>query len=211
MEKNKNYQKIFKNTLLELDKTHKPTLLLHVCCGPCFTIPFEELKDYFDMTVMFNNSNIYPRQEHDRRLAELKRYISEVCPGIKVIEIAYENLTYNQDLIPFADQAEGHERCRVCFRKRLSYGFDYAEQYNFDYYGTVMTISRYKNAQDLNSIGEELAKKHLHTKWLYADFKKDNGYEKSLLLIKEHQMYFQEYCGCLFSYQKYLEKKIKNT
>ncbi|MFA7032040.1 MAG: epoxyqueuosine reductase QueH [Bacilli bacterium] len=211
MENNKNYQTIFKEMLLKLNTKPKPTLLLHVCCGPCFTIPFEELKDYFDITVMFNNSNIYPRQEHDRRLDELKRYISEVCPSIKIVEVEYDNLTYNRDLIPYADQAEGHERCHICFRKRLSYGFDYAEQHNFDYYGTVMTISRYKNSQDINSIGEELAKHHIRTKWLYADFKKDNGYEKSLFLIREHQMYFQQYCGCLFSYQKYLEKKAKNN
>lgn len=204
-----NYQIIFKNRLDLLDKTKKPTLLLHVCCGPCFTIPFEELKDHFKVSIMYNNSNIYPEEEYTRRLNELKRYVSEVCPEVDIIEVPYDNKTYNIDLEPFADQPEGHVRCRLCFRKRLSFGYDYAEAHGFDYYGTVMTISRYKNAQDLNIIGADLERQHPHTKWLYADFKKDNGYERSIQIVKAHNMYFQHYCGCIYSYQKFLEKKTQ--
>ncbi|HNX16311.1 MAG TPA: epoxyqueuosine reductase QueH [Bacilli bacterium] len=184
---------------------------MHTCCGPCFTIPFQELQPFFKISVMYNNSNIYPKEEYIRRLEELKRYLAEIGSDIELIEEPYDNATYMKDLIKYGDMPEGHERCRACFRKRLSAGFDYAESHGFDYYGTVMTISRYKNAQDINSIGEELEKNHCYTKWLFADFKKDNGYEQSLLIIKEHQMYFQEYCGCIYSYQKYQEKKVKNN
>ena len=202
-----NFQKKFE---IEVEKIKnsgkKATLLLHACCGPCFTIPYELLKDYFDITILYNNSNIYPKHEHDRRLEELKTYVKEIGANIKVIETKYDNDTYNLDLEPRKDDKEGHERCRICFRKRLKEGFEYASKHQFDYFGTVMTISRYKNAQDINKIGEELQKEYPTTKWLYADFKKNDGYEKSLIIIKEHEMYFQEYCGCKYSYEAYQKK-----
>ena len=105
-----------------------------------------------------------------------------------------------------ADDKEGHERCRICFRKRLRQGFEYAKEHGFDYFGTVMTISRYKNAQDINKIGHELEKDFEPVQWLDADFKKNNGYEDSLKIIQEHEMYFQEYCGCIYSYNAYQAK-----
>lgn len=207
MQKNRNYQKELIQVLDNVKKLgQKPTLLLHACCGPCFTIPYEELKDYFRITVIFNNSNIYPKEEHDRRLEEFKRYLNDISSDIKIIEIPYDNVTYNKDLEPYGYLPEGHERCRICFRKRLSFGFEYASKNSFDYFGTVMTISRYKNAKDINEIGFDLEKQFGPTKWLPADFKKNNGYENSLLIIREHNMYFQEYCGCIFSYKKYQNK-----
>lgn len=208
---NRNFQKIFENNLNLIEKNEKkPTLLLHVCCGPCFTIPYERLKEYFEITLMFNNSNIYPKEEYTRRLDELKNYLSEVAPSIKLIITDYNNNKYNESLEPFALDKEGHERCRICFNKRLSEGYKYANEHGFDYYGTVMTISRYKNAQDINIIGEKLQELYPTTKWLYADFKKHNGYEDSLLIIKKHKMYLQEYCGCKYSYEAY-KNKPKNA
>lgn len=207
MTNNKNYQKVLQNELVLLENAkNKPNLLLHSCCGPCFTIPYEILKNYFNITIYFNNSNIYPKNEYDRRLEEFKKYLSEVAPEIKLIVTEYDNENYNKDLESHASDKEGHERCRICFRKRFIEGFEYAFKNHFDYYGTVMTISRYKNAQDINKIGEELQINYPTVKWLYADFKKNNGYEKSLLIIKEHNMYLQEYCGCKYSYKAYLEK-----
>ena len=210
MENRINFQKKFE---IEVEKIKnsgkKASLLLHACCGPCFTIPYELLKNYFDITILYNNSNIYPKQEHDRRLAELKTYLKEIGSDIKVIETNYDNDTYNLDLEPRKDDKEGHERCRICFRKRLKEGFEYANKHHFDYFGTVMTISRYKNAQDINKIGEELQNYYPTTKWLYADFKKNDGYEKSLIIIKEHEMYFQEYCGCKYSFEAY-QKKLES-
>ena len=207
MQRNKNYQKELYKILEGLKKENRrPKLLLHSCCGPCFTIPYEEIKDFFDITVIFNNSNIYPKEEHNRRLEEFKRYLKEIGADIKIIEFPYDNKTYNIDLEPYKDLPEGHERCRVCFRKRLRVGFEYAKANNFEFYGTVMTISRYKNAQDINKIGYELESEFSPVKWLPADFKKNDGYEKSLKIISKHNMYFQEYCGCLYSYEKYLKK-----
>ncbi len=210
MQKNVNYNKNFLQILDNISKSgEKPTLCLHACCGPCFTVPFELLKDHFKITITYNNSNIYPEEEYHRRLEEFKRYIKEINADVTLIEFSYDNLTYNLDLEPYADNKEGHERCRVCFEKRLREGFEYASSHGFDYYGTVMTISRYKNAQDINSIGERLQKEFPNVKWLYADFKKNNGYERSLDIIREHEMYFQEYCGCKYSYQAYLSKNSK--
>ena len=207
MENNKNYQKYLEIELENIKKSgKKPRLLIHACCGPCFTIPFDILKDYFDITIMYNNSNIYPKAEYDRRLAELKQYLSDLGVALEIIEPKYDNETYNLDLESHKDNKEGHERCRICFRKRLKEGFEYASKHGFDYYGTVMTISRYKNAQDINKIGESLQKEYPTVKWLYADFKKNNGYEKSLIIIREHEMYLQEYCGCVYSYNSYLNK-----
>lgn len=210
MENRKNYHNLLKKELQNIEISgKKPKLLLHACCGPCFTIPHEILKDYFDITIIYNNSNIYPKAEHDRRLNELKKYLSDLGAKIEVIETKYDNENYNLDLEPRASDKEGHERCRICFKKRLKEGFEYASKHDFDYFGTVMTISRYKNAQDINKIGENLQKDYPTVKWLYADFKKDNGYEKSLIVIREHEMYFQEYCGCKYSYNAYLEKQAK--
>ena len=211
MQNNKNYQKYLEIELENIKKSgKKPKLLLHACCGPCFTIPYEILKDYFDITIIYNNSNIYPKEEHDRRLEELKTYIKTIGENIKILEFPYDNERYNLDLEPHKDESEGHERCRICFKKRLTQGFEYASKNGFEYYGTVMTISRYKNAQDINKIGESLQNYYPTVKWLYSDFKKNNGYEKSLVVIKENQMYFQEYCGCKYSYEKYIIKHDKN-
>ena len=207
MENRKNYQKYLQIELENIKKSgKKPRLLIHACCGPCFTIPFEILRDYFDITIMYNNSNIYPKSEYDRRLAELKQYLSDLGVSLAIIEPKYDNETYNLELEPRKDDKEGHERCRICFRKRLKEGFEYASTHGFDYYGTVMTISRYKNAQDINKIGESLQKDYPTVKWLYADFKKNDGYEKSLIIIREHEMYLQEYCGCEYSYNSYINK-----
>ena len=211
MENNKNYQKLLEKELQNIEKLgKKPKLLIHACCGPCFTIPYEILNQYFEITILYNNSNIYPKKEHDRRLAELKKYVKDIGADLKIIETEYDNEKYNQDLEPRASDKEGHERCRICFRKRLREGFEYASKNGFEYFGTVMTISRYKNAQDINKIGENLAKEYPTVKWLYADFKKNDGYEKSLIIIKEHEMYFQEYCGCKYSYEAYLNKHKEN-
>lgn len=207
METKINYQLLLEKELQNIHKLDKkPTLLLHACCGPCFTLPYEIIKSDFIITIIYNNSNIYPKEEYVRRLEEFKRYIKEINADVKFIEMPYDNATYNIDLEPYADAREGQERCRICFKKRLSEGFKYAKDHQFDYFGTVMTISRYKNAQDINRIGYELEKEYGPTKWLPADFKKNNGYEQSLHIVREHEMYFQEYCGCKYSYEIYLKK-----
>ena len=201
-----NYNKEFEKEIRDLHGfSVKPKLLLHVCCGPCFTYPYELIKEYFDITIIYNNSNIYPEEEYNRRLNELKEYLKAISADIKVIEFPYDNLTYNKDLEPYAEQREGMDRCRICFRKRLGQAVDYAEEHNFDYVGTVMSISRFKNSQDLNKIGLELSKDK-KAKWLPADFKKNDGYQKSLEIVKAYHMYFQHYCGCKFSIRQNKEE-----
>lgn len=209
MEKKINYQKTLQNTIknLEISK-NKPKLLLHVCCGPCSAIPLKQLINYFEITIFFNNSNIYPKEEYDRRLDELKRFISSnEYKSLSLIVTPYEGDNFLSLIEPYKDLKEGYERCRVCFRKRLEEAFVYGVNYGFEYIGTVMTISRYKNAQDINKIGLELEKKYPTGKWLCADFKKNNGYEDSLIICKENNLYFQEYCGCKFSYLAYKSKR----
>ena len=194
-----NYQKEQEKLLKVLkEKGEIPTLLLHVCCGPCFTYPFKLIKDYFKITIIYNNSNIYPEEEYNRRLNELKGYLKAISADIEVIEFPYDNLNYNKDLEPYADQREGMDRCRICFRKRLGQAIELADERGFDYVGTVMSISRFKNSQDLNKIGFELSSGK-RVKWLPADFKKNGGYEKSLDIVREYGLYFQHYCGCKFS------------
>lgn len=212
MEAKINYQAILEEKLRKIGINEvKPRLCLHACCGPCFTLPYEIIKDYFDITVIYNNSNIYPKEEHDRRLSEFKKYIKDISAKIEFVEFPYDNLTYNKDLEPYANDYEGNERCRICFRKRLKQGFEYAKEHGFDYFGTVMTISRYKNAQDINRIGHELEKEYSPVQWLDADFKKNDGYQKSLKIVREHEMYFQDYCGCLYSYNARQAKKNSNN
>ena len=194
-----NYQKEQEKLLKALkEEGEKPTLLLHVCCGPCFTYPYEIIRDYFKITIIYNNSNIYPEEEYNRRLNELKGYLKAMSADIEAIEFPYDNTTYNIDLEPYAEQREGMDRCRICFRKRLGQAIDYAEEHNFDFVGTVMSISRFKNSQDLNKIGLELSEGK-RVKWLPADFKKNGGYEKSIDIVRQYGLYFQHYCGCKFS------------
>ena len=205
MENRKNYQKILQNTIENLN--NRPQLLLHVCCGPCSTIPLKILKEHFDITLFFSNSNIYPKEEHDRRLEELKTYlIKSHNEDIPLVINDYDGESFHHILEPYKDLKEGYERCRICFKTRFIQGFEYAYKNGFEYFGTVMTISRYKNAQDINKIGEKLQENYPTVKWLYADFKKNNGYEDSLIICKDFDLYFQEYCGCKFSYLAYLKK-----
>ena len=205
-----NYQKKFEKIIESLQNSgEKPKLLLHACCGPCFTYPFELIKNHFDVTVIYNNSNIYPEEEYIRRKEELKKYIHDLGVDVKVIELPYDNATYNIDLEPFKDEPEGGKRCYHCYEKRLAFGYRYASEHGFDYYGSVMSISRYKNSQYINEIGERLQEQYPNVKWLYADYKKNDGYQKSLAIVREHKMYFQEYCGCKYSYEKW-QKKLES-
>lgn len=202
-----NYHQLMKETIASL--TYKPKLLLHVCCGPCLCIPLTYLNDHFDITILYNNSNIYPKKEYERRLEELKRYLKDINIDINIIEPKYDNDSFNLDLLPYKDEKEGSTRCFICYKKRLKEAFEYASENGFDYVCSVMSISRYKNAEKLNEIGYSLETMFPNIKWLPNDFKKENGYENELLICKKFNLYFQEYCGCKFSYENYLKKLKK--
>ena len=175
-----------------------PTLLLHACCAPCSSYVIEYLSNYFRLTILFFNPNIGEREEYSYRRDELKRLISEMKTKYPVSFIDGE---YNPQ--EFYDVAKGLEnepergkRCSKCFSLRLNYTASVAEKEGFDYFATTLTLSPLKNAEVINSIGEKIECK---SKYLPSDFKKKEGYKRSIVLSKEHNLYRQNYCGCVFS------------
>ena len=209
MEK-KNYDKwmqeiIEKNQELEI----VPTLLLHTCCAPCSSAVIERLSKYFRITVFYYNPNIEPLEEYLKRKEEQKRFLSEVTTPypISFLDCDYEHEEFIQLSKGLENEKEGGPRCLKCYRLRLLKTALKAQELHFDYFGTSLTVSPYKNAQVLNQIGEELQKK-FNVKYLYSDFKKRNGYKRSIELSKDYHLYRQDYCGCSFSKaQREQEKK----
>ena len=201
------YYRMMEEKLREIKKLDKkPTLLLHSCCAPCNAYPLVLLIEYFDITLMYNNSNIYPNEEYNRRLNELKTYVNYLNKkhnvNITFIDTTYNNEEYNKILEPYKDQKEGLDRCKLCYKTRMNEAYKYASEHNFDYFTTVMTISRQKNSIVLNNIGLELEKLYPNTKYFISDFKKNKGIDKGLEIAKEHNMYRQDYCGFIYSYNK---------
>jgi hypothetical protein len=188
-------------TIRERFKDRKPKLLLHVCCAVCASFPLEALHDVFDLTVFFNNSNIWPKEEHDRRLSELYRYLSETDPTIPVIEVPYDNEAYMEKLAPMKDDPEGFGRCFYCYAVRMNLAFRYAEEHGFDYVTTVMSISRQKDSQKINEIGRSLQRLHPSVRYFFSDFKKGGGQIRQGELVKAHDLYRQDYCGCQYSWE----------
>lgn len=182
----------------------KPTLLLHSCCGPCNTYPMEYLSQYFQLTLFFNNHNIYPYSEYKRRFDELLNYVRlfEKKQNIKIemiLPLDYRNETYSEKLRLFANEKEGGRRCNMCFALRLSESMMYAAKNKFEYIATVMSVSRHKNALAIHDIASKLVLKFPDLKYLPSNFKKGNGYNRGIEISKEHNMYRQDYCGCQFS------------
>lgn len=203
MERKINYFKKSLEEIKTLNKEQKPSLLLHACCGPCSCYPLIFLCEYFDVTILYNNSNIYPYTEYDRRLNELKVVLSKLKSDynldVKLIIKDYNHELYIEDLLPYKDLKEGGSRCVLCYTKRMKEAYDFAEENNFDYFTTVMTISRQKNSQILNNIGKSLELIHSKTKYFYSDFKKNKGIDIGQDMAKKYNLYRQEYCGCEFS------------
>ncbi len=192
-----NYHKVFLEQIASL--TTKPTLLLHVCCGPCASNVIKELRQYFIITIYYSNSNIYPLQEYQRRLQELLHFIEEFDPTIKVIEHPYDAKYWLQQVD--GSSPEGGKRCYQCYELRMKDAYRYASNHRYDYWTTVLSISPHKNSQWINEIGKDLTLNE-HTQFLFSDFKKDNGYYKSVQLAKEFGLYRQDYCGCIYSYKE---------
>lgn len=192
-----------KEMLKELDSLdYKPSLLLHSCCAPCATYPLTLLTKYFDVTILYSNSNIYPFEEYIKRFEELKKYIKEYYPDIKIIEKEYKHEEYMSHLEKGKDMPEGKWRCFKCYSMRIEDALKYASNNNYDYVCTVLSVSRFKNSQAINKIGKSLVKKYPNVKYLVADFKKDKGTEKGIKLAAEASLYRQQYCGCEYSIRK---------
>ena len=180
------------------DLSYKPRLLLHVCCGPCSLYPLYYLKDHFRITVYYTNSNIYPITEYDHRLWELERYLDALDAPIELVVPKYD-VSYQKRLAPYALEKEGLRRCAKCYAYRLKDSYEYAKTHNFEYFSTIMSISRHKNSDYLNYLGNKLEEEDKGPKFLFADFKKGNGESLNKQFNHVMKLYEQNYCGCLYS------------
>ena len=195
---NVNYQTLLEDIIEENKKNCKvPTLLLHSCCGPCSSYVLTYLHDLFKITLLYYNPNIYPKEEFDHRLSEQKRLLG-FFNDVSYMESDYDHQEYLDYVKGLEGEPEGGERCRKCFELRLSKTAELAKEYGFDYYATTLTISPHKNALVINTVGEEMAEKQ-GILWLPGDFKKKDGYKKSIELSKKFDLYRQDYCGCEFA------------
>lgn len=200
MEK-QNYQKIMEEQIKALEGT--PSLLLQSCCGPCSSYVLEVLAQYFKVTVLYYNPNIYPESEYYKRLDEQIKVINSMPfkNEVKLMPCDYDEQEFLSASKGFEGEREGGARCKECFVLRLSKTAYLAKENGFDYFTTTLTVSPHKNAQLLNQIGKELEEKY-GVKHLFADFKKKEGYKRSIQLSKEYDLYRQEYCGCRFSLEQ---------
>ena len=196
-----NYQKILDETIRQNQLNNKvPRLLIHSCCAPCSSYCLEYLSEFFHITVLYYNPNIFPEEEYNYRIDEQRRFI-ESFPAkyaIRLIEAPYTPEEFYAIAKGMEDIPEGGERCTRCYRLRLEYTAKVARDMNMDYFTTTLSISPLKDAVRLNTIGEELSAIY-EVPYLLSDFKKRNGYKRSVELSKEYDMYRQNFCGCVYS------------
>lgn len=200
--KNKiNYDKLMMDIIT--NSNTKLKVLLHSCCGPCSTACIERLKDYCDITVLYYNPNIEPIEEYNKRKENQIKVLNRL--NIKFIDSPYDNNIYEELVKDNTNDKEGGNRCRLCFYLRLKYTALKALENNFDYFATTLTVSPHKNSDIINEIGENISKE-LNIKYLYADFKKRDGYKRSIELSKEYDLYRQDYCGCIYSIRRNIDE-----
>lgn len=178
----------------------KKKLLLHSCCGPCSTACIEKLIKYFDVTIFYYNPNIYPHEEFDKRLVNQEKVLKHF-KGVKIVVPDYDEQIFLQNVKGLELQAEGGLRCEECFKLRLKQTAIYAKLNGYDYFGTTLTVSSHKDEQKINQIGLKIANE-TNVNFLFADFKKRDGYKRSVDLSHEYGLYRQNYCGCRFSIKK---------
>lgn len=176
----------------------KPKLLLQCCCGPCSSYVLEYLAQYFNVTVLFYNPNIQPREEYDGRLYWLRQVVSRYGGAVTVERCEYDGAAFEEAARGLEAEPEGGKRCTKCFELRLRETANTAKKLGFDYFCTTLSVSPHKDGERLNEIGLAL-EAELGVKWLPSDFKKREGYKRSIELSKEYGLYRQDYCGCLFS------------
>ena len=210
---NRNYQKEMEKIIAGLSGQRR-SLLLHSCCAPCSSAVLEKLQEIFEITVFYYNPNISERTEYRKRVEEQKRLIesfNQKSPKfpIKIIDGDYEPQEFYKIAKGLETCPEGGERCFKCYALRLEKTAQLAKQGDYDYFTTTLTISPLKNAGKLNEIGETMAEKY-ETTFLPSDFKKKEGYKRSIELSKEYDLYRQNFCGCVFSKAESL-KREKNV
>lgn len=194
-----NYQIELEKIINNLDGNNK--LLLHSCCAPCSSYCITYLKDYFDITVLYYNPNIEPYSEYLKRKEEQVRLCNIL--GVKVLDCDYDNDIYHDTVKGLESEPEGGERCFKCYELRLKKTALLSKDY--DYFGTTLTISPLKNSKKINEIGLKLESIY-GTKYLLSDFKKKEGFKQSIVLSKKYNLYRQNYCGCIYSKPKDIER-----
>ena len=208
----KNYQQQLDRLIegIAAEGTH-PRLLLHACCAPCSSYVLEYLSQYFDITVLFYNPNIYPASEYDFRAEELARLIGGMglSDRVRLKMGRYEPSEFTDMAKGLESISEGGDRCRKCYALRLAEAARIAAEDGYDYYTTTLSISPHKNAEWINEIGEEMGALY-GVRHLPSDFKKKNGYKRSCALSEEYGLYRQDYCGCVFSRHE-AEMRKKNS
>ncbi len=204
-----NYQLLLDQTIQRLQGENRvPKLLLHSCCAPCSSYVLEYLSNYFYITVFYYNPNIYPDEEYTKRVEEQKRFIEKLPTKYPVsfVEGDFEKNLFYDRIKGLEQEPEGGRRCEVCFELRLEKTAVLAKEMGMDYFTTTLSISPMKNAQLLGEIGQRLSEKY-QVAYLMSDFKKKNGYKRSVELSGAYGMYRQDYCGCVFSYQERQRQK----
>lgn len=204
-----NYQKQLEQYIAGMHA--RQALALHSCCAPCSSAVLEYLTQYFDVTLFYYNPNIFPRQEYEKRLREQLA----LCERLYVPAVAcdYEPQDFFDTVRGQENEPEGGARCTRCFALRLSYTAGCAARQGIGLLTTTLTVSPHKDAQRINQIGMQAAQEH-GIQWLCSDFKKNNGYARSIVLSKEYGLYRQDYCGCIFSArerEKIRSKKQKES
>lgn len=198
---NRNYQRELERLIHKCEKEQKvPTLLLHSCCAPCSSYVLEYLSQYFAITIFYYNPNIFPEVEYSHRVQEQKEFIEKIPHKypIQFQEGSYDTKRFYDTVRGFETLPEGGERCYHCYELRLLEAAKIAKEGQYDYYTTTLSISPYKNAAWLNEIGERIAIEY-QIQYLPSDFKKKNGYKRSIELSEKYNMYRQDYCGCVYS------------
>ncbi len=194
-----NYQKLLDKTISEITKeSRRPSLLLHSCCAPCSSYVLEYLTKYFDITVFYYNPNISPESEYRHRVDELKRLISEMNIDVGFLEGSYEPKKFYDMSKGLENEPERGARCLKCYRMRLEESAKIAKDGNFDYFTTTLSISPQKDSAVLNEIGKQLSDKY-NIPYLFSDFKKREGYKRSIELSMQFHLYRQDFCGCVYS------------
>ena len=175
----------------------RPRILLQSCCGPCSSYVLEYLTQFFDVTILFYNPNIYPPEEYEKRLSEQRRLLSlaEFGSRVGIAEVEYDPEAFTRCAQGLESEREGGARCERCFELRLARTALMASEDGFDYFGSTLTVSPHKNAALINAVGERLAAQS-GVKWLPSDCKKREGYKQSVELSKQFDLYRQDYCGC---------------
>ena len=194
-----NYNNKMEEILASLKEQNiRPKLLLHTCCAPCSSAVIERLAAFFEITVLYYNPNIEPEEEYEKRKEEQKRFLKLISKNIKLMDCDYDNEKFHEITLNLEKEKEGGKRCFKCYELRLEYTAQKALENNFDYFGTTLSVSPYKNASKLNEIGLALEGKY-KVKYLVSDFKKKNGYKRSIELSNQYNLYRQNYCGCIYS------------